>query len=146
MKHDPPTGVSVTVNKSKPSEKAKTTIRTMPIDSVGVGSGLTPRLSFPTWKMCTTNLPRTRRGLDNNDGMDNGKGLEINANPTDCSSIYSIEAFGMIYGTSPLRNLLNSGTYTLVDLLAQDELFQEFGDLSPSCTSTWEARTRSRGW
>ena len=73
-------------------------------------------------------------------------GIEVNADPAASSDIWSIRAFGMTDAnvSSPLRDLLDYGT--LADLLAQDELFQELGDVNPSCTITWGGRTQSWGW
>ena len=61
---------------------------------------------------------------EDDDVIQESSGIEVNANTTAFGDIWSTEAFGFAT-TSPLKELLDSNSFTLVDLLAQDELLQE---------------------
>ena len=114
LTHDPLTGsVNVSTAETERAEEEATSNEEMMKDESDEQCQL--------WS--TTNNNYTNNNNDDDIIQESG-GIEVNANTTAFGDIWSTEAFGFAT-TSPLKDLLDTNNFTLVDLLAQDELLQE---------------------
>ena len=93
-----------------------TTASTMPINCVGLGR--MPRPPFQKRKCITTFLTHGNGWTTTTTTTRETGGIEVTADPTAFSDIWSTEAFGMVDATFPLGGLLlDPGLYSLEDLL-----------------------------